>query len=90
MSPMRILIIAILIYIGFLLFKSTRNKNRAKRIDPDHNSRHSTSDVLVEDPICGTLVPKGQAVRLETSDSIEYFCSDDCCKKFMKEKNLKS
>jgi YHS domain-containing protein len=91
MSPMRILIIAILIYIAFLVLRSGRKKNnRAKKIKPDFTRPHSATDVLVEDPVCKSLVPKGQAVILQYEDSMVYFCSDDCCKKFMEEKNLKS
>ncbi len=39
-------------------------------------------DVLVEDPVCHTLVPKHQAIRLRQYGTTYYFCSEACCDKF--------
>lgn len=41
------------------------------------------ADVLVEDPVCRKLVPKKQAVRLQHKDKMIYFCSEDCCNRFV-------
>ncbi|MHB8788633.1 MAG: YHS domain-containing protein [Desulfobulbaceae bacterium] len=47
-------------------------------------------DVLVEDPVCHTLVPKNQAIRLRKDGTTYYFCSEACCDKFTgKEKEEK-
>lgn len=88
MHPFRLLILAILIYAAILLIRSSRKKKIPKKTEPDLNKPRSTSDVLVEDPICSSLVPKEQAVKLQYGDSMIYFCSEECCRKFMKEKNL--
>lgn len=39
-------------------------------------------DILVEDPVCHTLVPKNQAIRLRRDGKTYYFCSEACCDKF--------
>ena len=42
----------------------------------------TVQDVLVEDPVCHTLIPKHQAIRLRQNGQTHYFCSDACCDKF--------
>lgn len=42
-------------------------------------------DVLVEDPVCHTLIPKGQAIRLRQKGKTYYFCSEECCDTFTRE-----
>jgi YHS domain-containing protein len=43
-------------------------------------------DVLVEDPVCHTNIPKGQAVQLHHDHQMYYFCSNKCCEIFLKQK----
>jgi YHS domain-containing protein len=41
-------------------------------------------DVLVQDPICGTFIPRQEALKL-TKDGQEYFfCSEGCLKRFQR------
>ena len=84
MGPLRILILAVLIYIGYrLLRNSFSNKTKSESKDsrtPGPNER--LTDVLVEDPVCKTLVPKEQAVQLEKDGNVIYFCSQECYNKF--------
>ncbi len=35
-------------------------------------------DVLVKDPVCGAMVPKGQAVIHRSWGKTTYFCSEAC------------
>jgi YHS domain-containing protein len=43
-------------------------------------------DVLVEDPVCHTYIPQGQAVELHHDHQMYYFCSNKCCEIFLKQK----
>jgi YHS domain-containing protein len=43
-------------------------------------------DILIEDPVCHTYIPKGQAVQLHHDKKMFYFCSDKCCEMFLKQK----
>ena len=87
MSPQRLLILAGLLYIGWRL---TRNLIREKIRDEAENQNQqkkeaeesTVQDVLVEDPVCHTLIPKHQAIRLRLDNTTYYFCSDTCCDKF--------
>lgn len=85
MSPLRILIIAALLYIGYRLLTGGRTKKNNR-----DNNRKSVSqpegpveDVLMEDPICHSLVPKKQAIHLQHRGSMVYFCSEKCCNTFI-------
>jgi len=41
-------------------------------------------DELVEDPVCHTYIPKGQALLLEQDNKTYYFCSTECRDSFLK------
>lgn len=85
MSPIRLIIIGILLYIGYLLI--TGGSKKKGKIDKGEQDQPEVSDdVLMEDPICHKLVPKGQAVMLEEDGKTHYFCSDECCKAFADKK----
>ncbi len=87
MSPIRLIIIGILLYIGYLLIKGAgfgRKRKNARK--SEINGPDKVSDVLVEDPVCKKLVPKNQAVTVEHEGERKYFCSDECCKTFVSEK----
>lgn len=85
MSPQRLLILAVLLYIAWRLIRNLirekirieAEKGRKKGVDDS-----KVEDVLVEDPVCHTLIPKHQAIRLRQDGKTYYFCSDECCDKF--------
>jgi len=83
MSPVRLFILAILFYIAWRLFKGSGNRKPKRRHDQSGCSE--VKDVLMEDPVCHTLVPKGQAIRLRHKGKTYYFCSEKCCDTFARE-----
>ena len=80
MTPLRLLILAILIYIGWRLLKKSFAQKRADTKRENHDA--GLQDVLVEDPVCHVLVPKHQALRLRRDGITYYFCSEHCCDQF--------
>jgi len=83
--PLKLVLLAILLYIGYrLLVGIIRNKSGTKQSEEKPSSQ--VEDLLVEDPVCHTLVPQGQAVRLHHENQIYYFCSEACCSRFISEK----
>lgn len=88
MGPLRIIILALLFYIGYRLLKSSFMKKSSLEDSADSEPGPSDrlTDVLVEDPVCHKLVPKAQAVRLDQNGEIFYFCSQECCNEFASEK----
>ena len=87
MGPLRIIILAVLLYIGYRLIANSFKKS-SKTSDNDTSSQETggkITDVLIEDPICHKLVPKQQAYSIEKDGAEYFFCSKDCCDKFMSE-----
>lgn len=42
------------------------------------------TDELVKDPVCGTYVPKREALVYGRKGKLYYFCCEECLKKFKK------
>jgi YHS domain-containing protein len=41
-------------------------------------------DVLVQDPVCRTFIPRSDALRGEKDGKVYFFCSEGCLKKFQR------
>ena len=86
MGPLRILILAVLFYLGYRLIKANFTKSDDKKKDEKQDEEvrkdGAITDVLIEDPVCHKLVPKQQAYTLEAEDGPHYFCSKECGDKF--------
>lgn len=90
MHPLRLVILAILIYIGYRLITAGWRKKKSQTLEKTGSPTDpAVNDVLVEDPVCHTLVPKKQAVRLQVGKSMVYFCSEACCDTFVREQGVK-
>ncbi|HID70548.1 MAG TPA: hypothetical protein EYP35_08850 [Desulfobacterales bacterium] len=94
MSPIRLVIIGLLLYIGYKLVTGDWKKkttDKAKKSVQDKQDDSTITDVLVEDPVCHKLVPRQQAVRLEhkTRKETIFFCSEACCKQFVSQEGDK-
>ncbi len=90
MSPVRLLIIGLLLYIGYrLIFGGGKKRTGSNSSDGKIDGRGAVEDILVEDPVCKSLVPKQQAVTHEHEGKTIYFCSEECCKQFVAEKGAK-
>ncbi|MGI9571415.1 MAG: TRASH domain protein [Desulfobulbia bacterium] len=88
MGPLRILILAGLVYLGYRLIKSNFSKSGENEKSEDESPRPggAITDVLIEDPVCRKLIPKQQAYTLEADDGPHYFCSKECGDKFAAER----
>lgn len=84
MAPLRLLILAVLFYLGYRLLRNSfmKKKSPEESAGRDPGPSDRLTDVLVEDPVCKKLVPRGQAVRLDQDGEIIYFCSQECCNEF--------
>ncbi|MCL1980154.1 MAG: YHS domain-containing protein [Proteobacteria bacterium] len=79
MMPLRLLILALLLYVGW---RVVRGRLAKKQTTAAPESDSTPQDVLVEDPVCHVLIPKHQALRLRQGDKTYYFCSEQCCDQF--------
>ena len=85
MGVIRLVVLSVLAYAAWQLVRGIFGRFKTgERTDAKDKSdgNASAQDVLVEDPVCHTLVPKHQAVRLRKDGETYYFCSDECCDKF--------
>ena len=84
MSPIRIIIIAILVYIGYRLIVGGNKKKSGPSAKVKEPGNMAQNDTLEEDPVCKKLVPRQQAVQFEQNGTIHYFCSKKCCNAYRK------
>ena len=80
MTPVRLLVLAVLFYCAWLLLR--RRPVKQEKDTPSTVDNGRAEDVLVEDPVCHVLVPKNQALRVHRDGVTYYFCSEKCCDQF--------
>jgi uncharacterized protein len=85
-TPTRIAIIAILVYILYRLLVGPRKKPTDSVPRSKGNRVGPIDDVLVKDPVCNTYIPQRQAIVLVHQHQTYYFCSETCRKTFLAEK----
>ena len=88
MSPQRLVLLALLLYIAWRLIRSLIRDTITQKVQAlaqkkaEQAEDTTVQDTLVEDPICHTLIPKHQAICLRHKGKKYYFCSDSCCDQF--------
>ena len=88
MTPLRLVVISLLLYILYRLLVGTRSKRGYGKNRGVSSQGGAVQDILVEDPVCHTYIPKGQAVQLHHDKQMYYFCSNKCCETFLKQKGV--
>ncbi len=84
MSPLRLVILAILFYIAYRLLVGVRKKEMSDDQQKGKAFKEMPADdLLVEDPVCKKLVPRQQAVQHRDGEQTFYFCIEECCQKFI-------
>jgi len=75
-------LIRIVFFIGllYILYRLVTSPRKISKTDQPDIGRPNLppQDILVEDPICHTYIPKQQAFVLEQGEKILYFCSKAC------------
>lgn len=84
---LRFVILAILFFLAYrLVVGSFKNRNTDEKKQQElADGDAKVSDILVEDPVCHTLIPRQQAIHLQHQGEIVYFCSEECCNIFVKQ-----
>lgn len=86
MGPLRLALLAGLGYIGWNLLRSLireKIQDELRRKQGSSTKEAAAEDLLEEDPVCHTLIPRQQAVRLRCNGRTYYFCSETCCDIFI-------
>ncbi|WP_420209349.1 YHS domain-containing protein [Candidatus Electronema sp. JC] len=82
MNPLRLLLLAALVYVVWRLLRRQLHDRIQAELLREQERQEAAEDVLVEDPVCGILIPKQEAVRLRQDGRTYYFCSESCCDAF--------
>ena len=83
MNIIKVLVILLLLYVGYkvvMMFRREPSRSiKGYRVD----DKLSAGEDLVQDPFCKTYVPKSQAYVKEIEGRQQYFCSQNCCEKYL-------
>jgi YHS domain-containing protein len=78
----------ILLYFGLGYFAYVVIKKVAAALGlwpqaPRPLEKNQEPDVLVQDPVCKTFIPRREALRAEKDGTTYFFCSEGCLKRFL-------
>ena len=77
--------IKLLIYLAIGYFLTSLIKAVIYLPKQDGSKIKSTGEDMVEDPCCGTFIPKSQALEKKAGGKKLYFCSRECWQKYKSE-----
>ena len=70
-------------YIGYLIIKQVARYLGLWPQAPRPLEKNQEPDVLVQDPVCKTFIPRREALRTEKGGATYFFCSEGCLKRFL-------
>lgn len=76
-SMIRLLLLCVLCYLGYALFRTFMRKLPGHRNEPPA-AKSSRGEEMVQDPQCGTYLPRGDALSKTVQGQKYYFCSAAC------------
>ena len=72
--------------IGYLVYWGVKKVARSLGLWPQapRTMYQKEPDVLVQDPVCQTFIPRKEALRAEKDGKVFFFCSEGCLKRFQR------
>ena len=71
-------------YIAYLIIKPVaRSLGLWPQAPKPLNKEKEEPDVLVQDPVCKTFIPRREALKAEKGGASYFFCSEGCLKRFL-------
>ena len=70
-------------YLGYVIIKQVAISLGLWPQAPKPLERNRDADVLVQDPVCKTFIPRREALRADKSGETYFFCSEGCLKRFL-------
>lgn len=78
--------VLIFVVVAYALYRLFMNDKRKKEEKIENDEAKKVADgILVRDPVCGVYVEKENSFSVRNGDTVEYFCSDDCRQKYIKQ-----
>ena len=81
----QLILLAWVIYILYRWLR--RGTSPAPKPRTFEQSKDQWVEEMVQDPVCGTWVPVGQAVSIAQGREKHHFCSPECRDKYLKDPN---
>jgi YHS domain-containing protein len=69
-------------YMAYLIIKPLARSLGLWPQAPRPVERDQEPDLLVQDPVCKTFIPRREALRTEKGGTTYFFCSEGCLKRF--------
>jgi YHS domain-containing protein len=76
----RLLLILGLGYLGYRLVQKWLHPGAGPRSGPV--PQRDQPELLVQDPVCKTFIPRKEALKVEKDGKNYFFCSEGCLKRF--------
>jgi len=70
-------------YLGYMVIKKVAVSLGLWPQAPRPLEKNQEPDVLVQDPVCKTFIPRREALRAEKDGTTYFFCSEGCLKRFL-------
>lgn len=84
----RLIAFLLLAYVLYKLFKAFFLTSEPKSGNHSERGALEKGEDLVEDPYCHRYLPLSQAYRTSIDDQDIFFCSRECCEKYLSEKKV--
>jgi len=69
-------------YLGYVVIKQVARSLGLWPQAPRPVAKEPEPDVLVQDPVCKTFIPRREALKTEKGGATHFFCSEGCLKRF--------
>jgi len=70
-------------YLGYWAIKKVAGSLGLWPQAPKPLDREEGPDVLVQDPVCKTFIPRRDALKTQRDGKEYFFCSEGCLKRFL-------
>ncbi len=74
------------LFLGYLVYKVVKKVGQSIGLWPQspQTMERREPDVLVQDPVCQTFIPRKEALKSEKDGKVYFFCSEGCLKRFQR------
>ena len=79
----RFIILGILVFLLFRILRSLFLPPASPRSRIFSAGEKMVVNDMVQDPHCGVYVARKEAYSTRRGDEVLYFCSEECCKKYL-------
>jgi uncharacterized protein len=69
-------------YVVYRAYRKIKDSLSLEKPQPSSSQRIQEPDTLMQDPVCGTFIPRKEALKLEKDGKEYFFCSEGCLKRF--------